>query len=93
VQLFNSFSFIVTIDVKARKVTVKGPRGALTKDFSHVDVELVPSKETLKVQVWFGIRKHNACIRTVATHIQNMIKGVTKVSFEVLAYYGANFCS
>lgn len=65
--------------MQARKVTVKGPRGSLVKDFGHIDVELVPGNGHIKVQVWFGVRKHVACIRTVATHIENMIKGVTQV--------------
>ncbi|RKO97510.1 hypothetical protein CXG81DRAFT_27769 [Caulochytrium protostelioides] len=69
----------VTLAFKARKVTVTGPRGTLNKDFSHVPVELIRvNKEKLTVNVWHGNRKHIACIRTVASHILNMIKGVTK---------------
>jgi large subunit ribosomal protein L9e len=30
----------VTITVKARKVTVKGPKGSITKDFSHMSVDI-----------------------------------------------------
>jgi ribosomal protein L6P/L9E len=78
---------LVTVDVNARKVTVKGPRGVLVKDFGHVNVELVPGENRLKVQVWFGLRKHNACIRTVSTHIQNMVKGVTMVSLNVNRFW------
>src|ERR1700722_1365650 len=73
---------LVSVAVQARKVTVKGPRGVLVKDFGHVDVELIPSTSQLKLQIWFGVRKHNACIRTVAKHIENMIKGVTHVSLS-----------
>ena len=71
--------FVVSVDIKARKVTIKGPRGVLVKDFGHVDIEIIPANNQIKIQVWFGLRKHIACIRTVATHIENMIKGVTKV--------------
>ncbi|KAM0683507.1 60S ribosomal protein L9B [Mitosporidium daphniae] len=69
----------VTLTTKARLVTVTGPRGTLSKDFKHVDIEMqIINSSTLRLQVWFGLRKHNAVIRTVATHIENMIKGVTK---------------
>ncbi|KXS12171.1 60S ribosomal protein L9 [Gonapodya prolifera JEL478] len=69
----------VKIDFKARKVTVEGPRGKLSKDFSHVNIEIIRvGKSRIKVVVWHGARKHIACIRTICTHIQNLIKGVTK---------------
>jgi large subunit ribosomal protein L9e len=68
----------VTVNVEGRKVTVTGPRGTLSDDFSHVAVEITRlGKNKLRVSVWHGARKHIACIRTVCTHIMNMIKGVT----------------
>lgn len=68
----------VTLELKGRKVTVTGPRGTLSEDYKHVAVEITrPSKGKLSVSVWQGARKHIACIRTVCTHIGNMIKGVT----------------
>lgn len=76
-----SLIILVTVEIKSRVVKVTGPRGTLERDFKHVAVELVRlNKKTLKVSVWFGARKHLACIRTVVTHINNMIKGVTQVS-------------
>ena len=58
---------------------VKGPRGELTNDFRHTNLEFVPVDEkTIKVRVWHGARKHIACIRTCCSILQNMIKGVTK---------------
>jgi large subunit ribosomal protein L9e len=71
----------VQVHVKARNVTVTGPRGMLKKDLSHIAMELVLVHPTLTIKVWHGGRKHVACIRTVASHIENMIKGVT-VGFE-----------
>mmetsp|Transcript_2934 Transcript_2934/g.8598 ORF Transcript_2934/g.8598 Transcript_2934/m.8598 type:complete len:189 (-) Transcript_2934:36-602(-) len=69
----------VEVTVKARKVTVKGPRGELNREFKHVqlDMQMVdPTK--LRIDLWFGTRKQTACIRTIATHVQNMITGVTR---------------
>lgn len=33
---------------------------------------------TLKVEKWFGKKKELAAVRTVCSHIENMLKGVTK---------------
>lgn len=72
----------VKVMVKARNVTVQGPRGTLLKNLSHIAMELLfVKKDVLRVKVWHGGRKHIACIRTVASHIENMIKGVT-IGFE-----------
>jgi len=65
--------------VKARCVTVKGPRGSLTKSFKHLAVDIyMPDKETIKVEKWFGKKKQLAAVRTVCSHITNMFNGVTK---------------
>ena len=34
----------ITLTVKARVVTVKGPRGSLTRDFKHLNVEIYATK-------------------------------------------------
>jgi large subunit ribosomal protein L9e len=69
----------VEVTVKSRKVIVKGPRGTLRRDFRHmaVDVKKVGKKQ-LMVEKWFGIRKELAAVKTVCSHIENMMKGVTK---------------
>ncbi|KAJ3099447.1 hypothetical protein HDU97_004241 [Phlyctochytrium planicorne] len=69
----------VTVDIKARRVRVKGPRGTLSKVFDHVNFECIKtSPTTFKIRVWQGARKHVACIRTVCSRIENLITGVTK---------------
>lgn len=74
----------VTVAVKSRVIVVTGPRGKLTKNIRHInmDVRLVKGKSSNKVTlaVWQGNRKHVACLRTVKSLISNMITGVTKVS-------------
>jgi len=43
---------------------------------------------TLKVEKWFGTKKELAAVRTVCSHIQNMIKGVTKgFQYKMRAVY------
>mmetsp|Transcript_105118 Transcript_105118/g.226738 ORF Transcript_105118/g.226738 Transcript_105118/m.226738 type:complete len:192 (-) Transcript_105118:85-660(-) len=70
----------VEVSVKARKVVVKGPLGTLERTFRHMAIDFVMSedKKTLKVDMWFGNREAIAAIRTVASHVNNMITGVTK---------------
>jgi large subunit ribosomal protein L9e len=69
----------VTISVESRKVTVTGPRGSLSRDFKHVSIAAVPlGKHSIRFDMWFGNRLQLATIRTLTTHIENMIVGVTK---------------
>eukprot|EP00299_Pterocystis_sp_00344_P004509 c155_g1_i1.p1 GENE.c155_g1_i1~~c155_g1_i1.p1 ORF type:complete len:187 (-),score=33.81 c155_g1_i1:41-601(-) len=68
----------VTVEVKSRTVRVKGPRGTLQRDFHHATVQIEASPRTVTVSIWFGGRKEIACVRSVASHINNMIVGVTK---------------
>lgn len=69
----------VTIDVKARVVTVKGPRGSLSRDFRHqaVEMEKVGTK-FIKLTKWCGTKSEIASLQTFASHIENMILGVTQ---------------
>ena len=70
----------VDVSVKSRVVTVKGPRGTLTKSFKHLAVDIsMPNKKTVRVEKWFGKRKELAAVRTVCSHITNLMNGVTKV--------------
>lgn len=69
----------VTLKIKNRKVTVKGPRGTLIRQFkqAQLDIQLI-GKRRLQVQKWFGTRKELATVNTICSHIRNMILGVTK---------------
>ncbi|KAI7865944.1 ribosomal protein L6, alpha-beta domain-containing protein [Spinellus fusiger] len=82
----------VNVSVKARSVTVTGPRGELKKDFGHLSIEIkFQSKDKLKFVVHHGLRKHVACIRTVRSLINNMITGVTKGFEYKMRYVYAHF--
>ena len=66
----------VTLTVKSRAVTVKGPRGTLRRNFRHMAVDLkMIGKNKLQVERWMGIRKELAAFHTMCSHIENMIKG------------------
>nr|AGH70156.1 60S ribosomal protein L9 [Placozoa sp. H4] len=67
----------ITIKAARRKVTVTGRRGSLSREFKHLNLELKVIGKRLKVDVWFADRRELACVRTICSHIENMIKGVT----------------
>ena len=78
----------VTCTVNARKVTIKGARGEITKDFSHVACELKKMQQKTKkrtgtfvrIRIWFGGYKQSCAVNTLKSHINNMQIGVTEVS-------------
>ena len=49
----------VTVDCKARVVTVKGPKGTLKKSFKHIRAEIIVQKESTnipkKLIMWLGL--------------------------------------
>jgi len=82
----------VTVTAGGRTVTVTGPKGSLTREFKSVNFAVeVCGKRSLRVDMWFGNRKQKACLRTVCTHIQNMITGVTKGFTYKMRYAYAHF--
>ncbi|KAK9767132.1 60S ribosomal protein L9B [Basidiobolus ranarum] len=82
----------VTIDIRARVVRVKGPRGTLSKDFHHVNMEIRKmSDKKVRLVIWHGVRKHVACLRTIRSHIQNMITGVTRGFLYKMRFVYAHF--
>lgn len=75
----------VTVTVEARKVDVKGPRGTLSRDFHHIeaDIFLVPGSEAedgktrMVVEMFFAASKALASVRSICSHVSNMITGLT----------------
>lgn len=64
---------------KGPTLIAKGPRGALQRDFNHINIEfslLGKKKMTLWVDKWWETRKELATVRPICSCIQNMIKGV-----------------
>jgi len=69
----------VKVEVDRGVVKVTGPKGQLTRDFSKsgVNISLTPERKVL-LEVWNANRRLKAMIGTIASHIRNMIKGVTQ---------------
>ncbi|XP_022891768.1 uncharacterized protein LOC111406611 [Olea europaea var. sylvestris] len=74
----------VKIKVKAKIIKVVGPRGKLTHNFKHLNLDFQllidesTGKRQLKVDAWFGSRKTSASIRIALSQVDNLITGVTK---------------
>ncbi|EUB57277.1 60S ribosomal protein L9 [Echinococcus granulosus] len=66
----------VKVSVRSRIVTVKGKRGTLRRSFRHLALDIKATNRAVTVTKYFGVRKELAAVRTVCSHIENMIKGV-----------------
>ncbi|KAB0391382.1 hypothetical protein E2I00_008650 [Balaenoptera physalus] len=80
----------VDITLKGRTVIVKGPRGTLQRDFNHIsgELSLLGKIKRLRVDTWWENRKELVTVRTICSHVQNVIKGVTLgFSYKVSSAY------
>lgn len=84
---------VVEVSIHARNVTVKGKHGELKRSFRHLplDIRHSKNKKTIIISLWFGSTTGIAFIRTIATHIHNMIKGVTEKYQYKMRFVHAHF--
>jgi len=68
----------VKVNVKGKVVEVIGEKGSLIKDFSSHPVTIEVVDNEVVISALWPRRKEKACVGTVAAHIRNMIRGVTK---------------
>ena len=68
----------VEVNLAGRKITVKGDRGTLTRDFSYVPISIDANGKTVRVWAEWPRKKEASLVGTVYSHIQNMILGVQK---------------
>nr|XP_027205384.1 60S ribosomal protein L9-like [Dermatophagoides pteronyssinus] len=66
----------VTVDVCSRTVCVTGKYGKIQSDFKHISVEIAREGDTLYVTMWNAKSRDKSSVRTLCSHIENMIKGV-----------------
>jgi large subunit ribosomal protein L6 len=68
----------VTVTLQEKTVEVNGEKGHVTRNFSLVPVDIQMKGGEIMVSALRPRRKESALVGTVLSHVQNMIKGVTK---------------
>jgi large subunit ribosomal protein L6 len=68
----------VTITLEGRKVTVKGKKATLSRDFSYAPLTLESDGKNVRVWAQWPRKKETAMVGTIESHIKNMIVGATK---------------
>ena len=68
----------VTISLEGKKVTVKGAKGTLKRDFSFIPISINADGNTVQILAKWPRKKEAALVGTIHSHIQNMISGVQK---------------
>ena len=78
--------------LEGRVITIKGEKGELTRDFSHAPINIQLDGKTVIVQANWPRKKEAALVGTVRSHIENMVKGVTKgFTYKMKIVEGRNF--
>jgi large subunit ribosomal protein L6 len=68
----------VAVSVDGNTVTVKGPKGELSRKLSYPEIEIKKEDSVLVVNSRVDRKRHRAMVGTLAAHISNMVAGVTK---------------
>jgi large subunit ribosomal protein L6 len=68
----------VTVNLQGKKVSVKGAKGSLIRDFSFAPIEIDAEGKNVRISAKWPRKKEAALVGTIYSHIQNMITGVTK---------------
>jgi large subunit ribosomal protein L6 len=68
----------VEVSLAGRKVTVKGEKGTLTRDFSYAPISIDTNGQTVRVWAEWPRKKEASLVGTIHSHIQNLISGVQK---------------
>jgi large subunit ribosomal protein L6 len=80
----------VELNIDANRVTVKGPRGQLSREL-HPDMELVRVDGTLEVRRPSESRQHRSLHGLTRTLVANMVTGVTQGFEKTLEIYGVGY--
>ena len=68
----------VQLNLEGRRVTVKGAKGTLTRDFSFAPLSMKLEGKNVHIWAEWPRKKEASLVGTVNSHIQNMIIGVRK---------------
>ena len=68
----------VTVSQDGAVLTVKGPKGELSRNFAHPGIDVAVAGEGVSVSCEYPRIKDKAMVGTYVAHIRNMIHGVTQ---------------
>jgi large subunit ribosomal protein L6 len=68
----------VEAKLEEKKLTIAGEKGEIVRDFNHSKLELTLKDGGLRVWVVNPKKRKASLVRTISTHVRNMIKGVTQ---------------
>lgn len=68
----------VEVSIEGSQVTVKGPKGNLSRRLSYPEIEITKEDSYLVVNSKLDRKQQRAMVGTLAAHVSNMIAGVTK---------------
>ncbi|MFT0899175.1 50S ribosomal protein L6 [Candidatus Methanoprimaticola sp. MG2] len=68
----------VTVSQDASVLTVKGPKGELSRNFAHPGIDVAVVGEEVSVSCEYPRIKDKAMVGTYVAHVRNMIHGVTE---------------
>lgn len=68
----------VVVNIENRKVTVRGTKATVTRDFSHANISIETDGKTVRLSAKWPRKKESSLVGTIESHIKNMITGVTK---------------
>jgi large subunit ribosomal protein L6 len=68
----------VEVSVNDRVVTVKGPKGTLTRDFSNAPVTIKLRGDEISIETNWPRKKEASIVGTIYSHIKNMMTGTLK---------------
>ena len=67
----------VTVNMDGNVLTVKGPKGELSRNFAHPGIDMAVTAEGVSVSCEYPRIKDKAMVGTYVAHVRNMIHGVT----------------
>ena len=68
----------VTVNMDGNALKVKGPKGELSRNFSHPRVNVVVADGEVVVSCEYPRIKDKAMVGTFHAHVRNMFRGVTE---------------
>jgi large subunit ribosomal protein L6 len=68
----------VEVNLEGRKITVKGQKGTLIRDFSSAPVSMELNGKIIHIWAEWPRKKEASLVGTLRSHVQNMITGVKK---------------